>query len=141
MIRRVLILLLTVCALPVAAQRGLHVNELFEGHIISHERMVETQVRGKAVSKYGLTYFRSLRFQAKKDEAKRIEALILQDAGSSTTLTVHRVGSLATDIYMQLPPKGNSKRLLCYKYDIPDVLLIYMEGSNAVPETLENMFH
>lgn len=133
------LMLMLICAMPAIAQKGLHVNELFEGHIISPERMVETLVRGKAVAKYGLTYFHSLRFKAKKNEAKSIEALILKDVSEESSLSVNRVGGLYWKINVQLKPKGNIKRLICYKYDMPDVLIIFMEGPGAVPETLEKM--
>ena len=46
------------------AQSGLNVSPLFEGKIIPTQRMVETRVKGKMLSKYQLTFFRSVRFKA-----------------------------------------------------------------------------
>ena len=44
------------------AQSGLNIAPLFEGKIIPQGRMVETRVKGKALSKYQLSFFSSVRF-------------------------------------------------------------------------------
>ncbi|MBQ7420939.1 MAG: hypothetical protein IJV27_02155 [Prevotella sp.] len=134
--RLLIILIMFICTIQATAQRGLHVNELFEGHIINQERMVEIQVRGKAISKYGLTFFRSLRFKASKEEAHHIETIIMKDVDEQTASTLKRIGNLSTGLNVQLPPQGLTKRLLCYKYAAKEVLIIYLEGPDAVPETL-----
>ena len=70
-------LMMTVTA---QAQSGLNVSPLFEGKIIPTQRMVETRVKGKMLTKYQLTFFRSVRFQANnKQEINRIHNLIEQD--------------------------------------------------------------
>ena len=46
------------------AQSGLNIEPLFAGKIIPQQRMVETRVKGKMLSKYQLTFFRSVRFKA-----------------------------------------------------------------------------
>ena len=59
------------------AQSGLNVSPLFEGKIIPTQRMVETRVKGKMLSKYQLTFFRSVRFKANnKQEINRVRDLI-----------------------------------------------------------------
>ena len=62
------------------AQSGLNVSPLFEGKIIPTQRMVETRVKGKMLSKYQLTFFRSVRFKANnKQEINRVRNLIELD--------------------------------------------------------------
>ena len=62
------------------AQSGLNVSPLFEGKIIPTQRMVETRVKGKMLSKYQLTFFRSVRFKANnKQEINRVRDLIELD--------------------------------------------------------------
>ena len=46
------------------AQQGLSVNSLFQGKVVPRENMVEVRVKGRAISKYGLEFYRSVRFNA-----------------------------------------------------------------------------
>ena len=62
------------------AQSGLNIEPLFAGKIIPQQRMVETRVKGKMLSKYQLTLFRSVRFNANtKQEIARVHDLIELD--------------------------------------------------------------
>ena len=54
-------LLFLLLAGPLAAQQGLAVNELFCGNIIPRERMVETRVRGRMLTDYKMSLFRSVK--------------------------------------------------------------------------------
>lgn len=134
--RLVIIGLMITATLTAAAQKGMHADALFEGRIVSLERMVETKVRGKALSRYGLTLFHSLRFTATKEEQQRIEALIGQDMEQNSPATMKRVGKSTVTITIQLPPQKGNKRLFSYKCTAGKVLVIYLEGPNAVAETI-----
>ena len=62
------------------AQSGLNISPLFEGKVIPTQRMVETRVKGKMLSKYQLTFFRSVRFKANnKQEINRVHDMIELD--------------------------------------------------------------
>ena len=79
--RQILIIIITwlLTFATAQAQSGLNVAPLFEGKIIPQQRMVETRVRGKMLSKYQLNYFRSVRFKAdNKQEINRVHNLIEQ---------------------------------------------------------------
>ncbi len=129
--KKILILLLIVSAsLTAYGQRGLHIDQLFQGRIIPQERMVETKVRGKMVAKYQLSYFHSLRFEATASEVKRIEELLDKDRQTS----YQRVESKkALTIMLQLQPQASLNRYLCFKRTgngkHMQVVVIYMEGT------------
>ena len=64
--KRVLLIIVAWLSIVVTAgaQSGLNIEPLFAGKIIPQQRMVETRVKGKMLSKYQLTFFRSVRFKA-----------------------------------------------------------------------------
>lgn len=138
--RWILFLMLVSCQLVALAQKGLHIEGLFEGKVVPQERMVETRVRGRSLSKYGLTYFRSLRFEVKDKERKEIRRLLKQDLEDRPEQDYET----STDyenykVFLQLPSQGSTKRMLCYREFYATVLVIYMEGPNASFNTLEKM--
>ena len=111
-------------------QRGLHIDELFQGRIIPQERMVETRVRGKLLDKYQLSYFRSLRFEATHAEIRRITELLGKDCGKNYQRVVNKK---TLTIMLQLEPRDGHNRFLCFKSGRADkgtqVTVIYMEGT------------
>jgi hypothetical protein len=115
------------------AQTGLHIDELFEGHIIPRERMVETRVRGRTLAKYQLTFYRSLRFSASTEEVARLRRIIDED-GRGHHATGTEAGKTYT-MHIQLSPQGGKNRFLCYqdvfesKKKPREVMVIYMEGT------------
>ena len=132
--RLLLSLSFVICHLTFSvAQTGLHIDELFEGHIIPRERMVETRVRGRTLAKYQLTFYRSLRFSASTEEVAHLRRIIDEDGrGHHTTGT--EAGKTYT-MHIQLSPQGGKNRFLCYqdvfesKKKPREVMVIYMEGT------------
>ena len=127
------------------AQSGLNVSPLFEGKVIPQQRMVETRVKGKMLTKYQLTLFRSVRFQANnKQEIMRVHNLIEQDKKQnpghiySENYSSEKSRSKET-LMLQLPKHGNQNRFLCYKRNNEEVTVIYMEGSLNSLDTLREL--
>lgn len=125
-----------VCRL--SAQQGTAYNDLFEGRIVPREQMVETRVRGKMLSQYRLSVFRSLRFTATKNQLKQIEALeekVYQGVHSIHSEKFYRdpLRRGYYNCYIQLADNGTSHRFLCIRTDKgecgTEVLVIYMEGN------------
>lgn len=139
--KRIMILMaLAACQLAAVAQKGLHIEALFEGKVVPKEQMVETRVRGRSLSKYGLTYFRSLRFEPTRQEREAVVRLIEQDMERLAEADYQRRRHKWSEtIYVQLPPQGDNRRMLCYKYVDDQVLVIYMEGPQASLKTLKKM--
>ena len=127
------------------AQSGLSVSPLFEGKIIPTQRMVETRVKGKMLTKYQLTLFRSVRFKANnKQEINRVHEMIEQDKKKNPGITYTENYSSEKSrsketLMLQLPKQGNLNRFLCYKRNNEEVTVIYMEGTLNSLDTLREL--
>ena len=119
------------------AQSGLNVSPLFEGKIIPTQRMVETRVKGKMLSKY--------QFKANnKQEINRVHDLIELDIkknpGFAYGENYSSKNSHSKEIYMlQLPKQGSQNRFLCYKRNKEEITVIYMEGTLNSLSTLREL--
>lgn len=146
-----IILLIFICG-HAHAQNGLRINELFEGKIVPAEKMVETRIRGKAISKYKLSYFHSVRFQADDALAKKIDRIAAEDFtadsekfttrepySSGTARMAHKKVKTFTQMY-ELAPHGNTRRYLCYKRVGDIMTVIYLEGSVTSLDELKTIF-
>lgn len=131
--------------LTAQAQSGLSVSPLFEGKIIPTQRMVETRVKGKMLTKYQLTLFRSVRFKANnKQEINRVHDMIEQDKKKNPGITYTENYSSEKSrsketLMLQLPKQGNQNRFLCYKRNNEEVTVIYMEGTLNSLDTLREL--
>ena len=135
------------------AQQGLRMNDLFEGRIIPQERLIETRIRGKALSKYQLSYYRSLRFKASEKEVADLRRLMNEDGKGHFVTASDRAESKGTRavqnyIYrIQLGPQDGKHRFLCYQdvftshKEPREVMVIYMEGSVADLSKLEELIN
>lgn len=127
------------------AQSGLNIEPLFAGKIIPQQRMVETRVKGKMLSKYQLTFFRSVRFKANnKQEINRVRDLIELDTkenpGFAYGENYSSKKSHSKETYMlQLPKQGSQNRFLCYKRNNEEITVIYMEGTLNSLSTLREL--
>ena len=127
------------------AQSGLNIEPLFAGKIIPQQRMVETRVKGKMLSKYQLTFFRSVRFKANnKQEINRVRDLIELDTkenpGFAYGENYSSKKSHSKETFMlQLPKQGSQNRFLCYKRNKEEITVIYMEGTLNSLETLREL--
>ena len=117
------------------AQGGLNIAPLFEGKVIPQERMVETRVKGKMLSKYQLSFFRSVRLEAKdKAEISQIHDLIAQDAKANPNFAYgdnysSQKSHAKETLMLQLSKSGSLNRFLCYKRKDNDITVVYMEGT------------
>ena len=127
------------------AQSGLNIEPLFAGKIIPQQRMVETRVKGKMLSKYQLTFFRSVRFKANnKQEINRVHDLIELDIKKNPGFAYgenysSKKSNSKETFMLQLPKQGNQNRFLCYKRNNEEVTVIYMEGTLNSLETLREL--
>ena len=145
--KRVLLIIVAWLSIVVTAgaQSGLNIEPLFAGKIIPQQRMVETRVKGKMLTKYQLTYFRSVRFKANnKQEINRVRDLIELDTkenpGFAYGENYSSKKSHSKETFMlQLPKQGNQNRFLCYKRNNEEVTVIYMEGTLNSLETLREL--
>ena len=145
--KRVLVIIMACfwMLLTANAQSGLNIEPLFAGKIIPQQRMVETRVKGKMLSKYQLTFFRSVRFKANnKQEINRVHDLIELDIkknpGFAYGENYSSKKSHSKETFMlQLPKQGSQNRFLCYKRNKEEITVIYMEGTLNSLSTLREL--
>ena len=145
--KRVLLIIVAWLSIVVTAgaQSGLNIEPLFAGKIIPQQRMVETRVKGKMLSKYQLTFFRSVRFKANnKQEINRVRNLIELDTkenpGFAYGENYSSKKSHSKETFMlQLPKQGSQNRFLCYKRNKEEITVIYMEGMLNSLSTLREL--
>ena len=145
--KRVLIMMIALFSMliTVEAQSGLNIEPLFAGKIIPQQRIVETRVKGKILSKYQLSLFRSVRFKANnKQEITRVHDLIELDKKKYSDNTYSENYSSTKSrsketLMLQLPKEGNHNRFLCYKRNNEEVTVIYMEGTLNSLDTLREL--
>ena len=145
--KRVLLIIVAWLSIAVTAgaQSGLNIEMLFAGKIIPQQRMVETRVKGKMLTKYQLTYFRSVRFKANnKQEINRVRDLIELDTkenpGFAYGENYSSKKSHSKETFMlQLPKQGSQNRFLCYKRNKEEITVIYMEGTLNSLSTLREL--
>jgi hypothetical protein len=145
--KRVLVMMIALFSMliTVEAQSGLNIEPLFAGKIIPQQRIVETRVKGKMLSKYQLSLFRSVRFKANnKQEITRVHDLIELDKKKYSDNTYSENYSSTKSrsketLMLQLPKEGNHNRFLCYKRNNEEVTVIYMEGTLNSLDTLREL--
>ena len=130
MVRRIIVFIaIIISALGAYAQQGLHVNEIFTGKIVPLRHGVEIKIKGKAVSKYKLSYYHSFKFVASQQQSEEMKELISRD--SPVQEWKNRQGKKLTRI-VQFAPADKHNRFLCYlsqeKKSGIEVTVIYMEG-------------
>lgn len=140
-----LIFLLT--AGHVAAQQGLAVNELFSGNIIPKERMVETRVRGRMLTDYKMSLFRSVKCKVSQEELEKINAAVQRDVDSYKTMEhiTDEHHKHSTTMMVQLAKKGKTCCYICQKAEAVGkqwmVTVIYIESTVKSLSELKKMFN
>ncbi len=129
--RTAVVLLLWLIPLLSFAQSGLRSNGVFNGDVVSRDKMVEVKVRGRAISKYGLTFYHSVRFAANGSQFTTISNLVAQDRRQANS-TEERSNGHQKSLILSMPSHGNTHRYLCFMYDGHknryNITLVYMEG-------------
>lgn len=127
-------LLMMVVTAASAQSASLKVNQIFNGKIVPLDRMVVTKVKGKALNKYGLNYYRSARFVANRQERSQcIEAMEQDMRADKHASSVQKRSEKRTSIAFKLAQQGSNNRyvsFVCTKEDNQQyaITVIYMEG-------------
>lgn len=119
-------------------------NSLFQGKVVPRENMVEVRVKGRAISKYGLEFYRSVRFNATEQQWKTVDELVERD-GKTATSTEQTKRNGTVTLIMTLPRQGDLYRYLCYltlrKGRMAVLTVVYMEGKVASVAELRKLIH
>lgn len=149
MIRRTIIIgTLLLLTLPMAAQKGMQVEELFDGRFKKDHRAVEVLIKGKELKKYHLTLFRSLTISNAPKVFEQMETLVRKDAAHAIDKEVGTISNrLYYGFYCFPTQKDDTYRYLFYRNTAvkpdsgkqPEATLVYMEGQVTLEE-LKRMF-
>lgn len=136
-----LFLICVLVTLPVFAQKGLHVNELFDGRYRKSPNAVEIVVTGEMANKMKLNVFHSLTISNEKDVADSVERLVVKDGVTAVDKeTEYRGGKLYYGFY-RLKTAGGEKGMNMYLFYLNQMLagknptekvtIIYMESRES----------
>ena len=154
--KQLLLILITMVCGSVHAQSNMNISDLFEGKVIPASQMVETRIRGKAISQYKLTFFHSVRFKADEALVKRVDQLAAKDFVNDSEKLKDRKpdsrgfyhsnslkqanGRMSFTQMYELAPHGSTNRYLCYKVVNGVMTVIYLEGSVSSLDELKKIF-
>lgn len=148
MIRKYLLfIVITIASVTAKAQSpSLAVSQILDGKIVPLERMVVTKVRGRTLSQYKLSYYRSARFEASPTEMQRCFNAVKTDntKANGNSMTKQNKGKGKLSLTFILHPNGKTNRFVSYLHEKQDknryrITLIYMEGSVSGLEELEKL--
>lgn len=129
----------TICMLiamsfPAVAQKGLNINNLFDGRYRDDSRVTETVIEGGNLKDYGLDIYHSLTLTDAPDEAASIEALVSRDGSNAIDREIsYRDGGLYYAFYELKPLSMLYRRYLFYlnqhKGKGNKIIVIYLQGT------------
>ena len=136
-------MLIGIC-LSTSAQRGLQINEVFEGKVIAKQYMQESLIKGDNVAPYKLRLLHTVKFLANNSQRAKADALfnidmkerISEDDSNMEMET--RDGFLYYAIVQLTDNDKGSHRYICYqcrpKSTKFDITMVYMEGEASLAD-------
>lgn len=139
------VVMMFLTALAFAQNANLQLNRIMDGKIVPLDRMVVTKVRGRALSRYKLSYYRSARFEATAAERGLCARAVDADKRGATG-SVTRTGKGLSSVAFMLAPEHGRNRFVSFvtrksgkgKYM---VTVIYMEGTVGSLWELETLIN
>lgn len=134
--RIVIAMLVMICGQMVClAQKGLAINQLFDGRYRKDPAAVETMVRGTAVQKYDLDLYRSVTVTGRASDADAMVPLIKADAKNAVdSEESYKDGKLYYGFY-SLGGKSTNRYILYLNQHVAGgdkIVLLYLEGDAGV---------
>ena len=131
-------------SLSTSAQRGLQINEVFEGKVIAKQYMQESLIKGDNVAPYKLRLLHTVKFLANNSQRAKADALFnidmkerISDDDSNMEMET-RDGFLYYAIVQLTDNEEGSHRYICYqcrpKSTKFDITMVYMEGEASLAD-------
>ena len=138
-------LALIAASLPLSAQEGLRINEVFEGNIINELAMQESLVKGESLEPFKLKVLHTVKFTTGNSPRDRVEALFEEDmkgrlSDDNDNLELeYRDGHLYYAIVQIADTKKGLHRYICYQCRQAamggnSITLVYMEGKASLAD-------
>jgi len=139
-----ILLMLIGISLSTSAQRGLQINEVFEGKVIAKQYMQESLIKGDNVAPYKLKLLHTVKFLANNSQRAKADALFnidmkerISDDDSNMEMET-RDGFLYYAIVQLTDNEKGSHRYICYqcrpKSTKFDITMVYMEGEASLAD-------
>ena len=126
------------------AQKGLRINDVFEGKVVSKSQMKESLIKGDNLAAYKLKVLHTAKFTTHNTNREEVEKLFSQDmenrlSDDDENMELEsRNGRLYYAIVQLTDSEKDAHRFICYqcrdnkgRYDIT---LVYMEGSASLSD-------
>lgn len=136
--------MLTSLCLCAFAQKGLNINEVFEGKVVAKQYMQESLIKGENLASYNLKVLHTIKFSANNSQRARADALFNMDMlgrisdDDSNMEMESRDGFIYYAIVQLTDNENGVHRYICYqcrprstKFDIT---LVYMEGDASLAD-------
>lgn len=140
----IITLALITATLPLTAQEGLCINEVFEGHVVSKLLIQESLIKGDNLAPYNLKVLHTAKCEANAKERITIEQLFEKDMkerisdDDSNMEMESRDGHLYYAIVQIADTKKGLHRYICYqsRKNAGDytITLVYMEGKASLAD-------
>jgi hypothetical protein len=131
-------------SLSTSAQRGLQINEVFEGKVIAKQYMQESLIKGDNVASYKLRLLHTVKFLANNSQRAKADALFnidmkerISDDDSNMEMET-RDGFIYYAIVQLTDNEKGTHRYICYqcrpKSTKFDITMVYMEGEASLAD-------
>jgi len=139
-----ILLMLIGISLSTSAQRGLQINEVFEGKVIAKQYMQESLIKGDNVAPYKLRLLHTVKFLANNSQRAKADALFnidmkerISDDDSNMEMET-RDGFIYYAIVQLTDSDKGLHRYICYqcrpKSTKFDITMVYMEGEASLAD-------
>lgn len=140
----IITLALITATLPLSAQKGLRINEVFEGNIINELALHESLVKGESLEPFKLKVLHTVKFTTGNSARDKVEALFKEDmqgrlSDENDNLELeYRDGRLYYAIVQIADTKKGLHRYICYQCRQEtggnSITLVYMEGKASLAD-------
>ena len=140
----IITLALITATLPLSAQEGLRINEVFEGNIINELAMQESLVKGESLEPFKLKVLHTVKFTTGNSARDKVEALFKEDmqgrlSDENDNLELeYRDGHLYYAIVQLADSHKGLHRYICYQCRQAmggyGITLVYMEGKASLAD-------
>ena len=131
-------------SLSTSAQRGLQINEVFEGKVIAKQYMQESLIKGDNVAPYKLRLLHTVKCLANNSQRAKADALFnidmkerISDDDSNMEME-SRDGFIYYAIVQLTDNEKGLHRYICYqcrpKSTKFDITMVYMEGEDSLAD-------
>ncbi len=141
--KHLLITLALIVSLPLSAQKGLHINDIFKGKVVSRQEMREGIMRGDNLAPYKLNVLHTASFTGDEAERQLADRLFSADmkayiADDTDMEMESRGGFLYYAIVQLIDTDSGLHRYICYqckeKAKRFDITVVYMEGKATLAD-------